>query len=355
MLRNKCLALLLPLAFCAAPTLAAAPPATRPAAAVQADWDDVSQSLRVLLPPPGDLTVSATRAEIAPSVLPHLRKGMALSRELYRSDVALRTVAVQRYYHLLAIAAFLGDHPAIVELDNARRGSNPQNAAFARHAWYLTRWWPRLKRPADASRILDELQPQAAATPADDGLASLLLQMREDLPADSPLRPEIETLITAHLRGPLAQAAITQFRFAEKRRSLLRKPLSLQAQTLSRKPFSTRALAGQTVLLHFGQTTSPEWEKQHHAFLELQSTLPPKVVFVTVLCDESAEAVTTYLAGRKEIPWTVVRDPDSPADFAAQYGVDQFPTSIVIGPDGMVMAVDITPDTAFLESIVPQP
>ena len=232
-------------ALAATPTPSASQPATAPAAAARSasqvmdDWNTTSQALRALLPPPRQLTSLEARAQVAPDALPLLRKALALTIEMFHANPTLPTVrsaARQHYFHILAIMAFLGDQPSIISLDDLRQHTTPENAPFARHAWYLTRWWPCLNRPAEAQKVLDELQALAIANPADDDLASLLLQMREDLPPKSPLAPQIESIITTRLTGPLALAAIDRFRFAEKRRSLLGKPLLAKAPTIAGQP-----------------------------------------------------------------------------------------------------------------------
>jgi len=322
------------------------------------DWNSTSQALRAILPPPRDLTSLEARAKVAPDALPLLRKSLALTIEMFHANStlpAVRSAARQHYFHILAIMAFLGDHPSIISLDDYRRHTTPENAPFARHAWYLTRWWPRLNRPAEAQKVLDELQALAIANRTDDDLASLLLQMREDLPPMSPLAPQIESIITTHLTGPLALAAHDQFRFAEKRRSLLGKPLLVKAPTIAGQPFSTQSLAGQTLIVHFGLTTSPQWQTQHNALLQSFADLPANVAIVTILCDSSDDAVRTYLAQHKPIPWTVIREASDPSAFAAQYGVVEFPATIIISRDGIVRAVDVTPDDALLDSLQPPP
>lgn len=372
MLCTKCLAAIL-FALISATALAADPsvsstypasapaparaPTSRAAAQIMDDWNSTSQALRAILPPPRELTSLEARAKVAPAALPLLRKSLALTVEMFHADPSpsVRASARQHYFHILAIMAFLGDEPSITSLDSLRRDTTAENAPFARHAWYLTRWWPCLYRPADAHKVLDELQALAVANPTDDDLTSLFLQMREDLPPRSSLAPEIETIITSHLTGPLARVAQNQFRFAEKRHSLLGKPLLVKAPALSGQPFTSKSLMGQTVLLHFGITTSLQWQTQHNALLQQADSLPAKVAIVTILCDDSDDAVRTYLAQHKPIPWTAIRDTDDPSGFAAQYGVDQFPTTIILGPDGIVSAVDVTPDDALLDSLGPRP
>jgi hypothetical protein len=296
------------------------------------------------------------RKEAAPAAIPLLRQAIGIMDEMYAVGPATKADARKNHYHLLAILAFLDDKKAIAELDDARESNNREVARFGRHAWYLTQWWRNADDEKRSSEVLSELETLAKENPNDDDITSLLVQIREEGTVNPEQTKRIESIITEHLRGPFALKVIDQLKAADKRKTLLGKPLTLTCPTLAGKPFTTASLKGKSILVHFGMTTCIPWEEEQTRLLQIYQTVDPrKLEFVTVLCDTKQEDVQQYLDRHTDIPWPVLRDKEQPELFAAQYGIEDFPTTLVIGPDGIVEQVDVTPSQRLIDALTAAP
>lgn len=344
------------------PALQSATRPGRPAQEVLDKWKETSAALRAVLPSPQAVADPEVRKQTAPAALPLLRQALSLTDELYQVDPGTRERTRKMHYHLLAIMAFLGDGDAVAELSDARQSNHKEVARAGRHAWYLSQWWSNAEDPKRSAELLDELEGLAKESPDDDDLTNLLVQIREEGTATAEQSRRIEGIIGRHLRGPFAQRVVSQLKAAEKRRGLVGKPLVLAATTLAGKAFTTEALKGKTILVHFGATWCIPWEQEHNRLLEYYPDVDGRyLAIVTVLCDNKRADLETYLQRHKDIPWTVIRDgetegqPQRPGDFAAQYGVEDFPTTMVIGPDGRVQEVDVTPNAQLIEALQTPP
>ena len=271
-----------------------------------------------------------------------LNRTLALCDEMYQSDPPNRDRTRKLHYQLLAMLAFLDDKTALAELDDARQGNMRDIAILGRHAWYLAQWWKNVEDEKKSAALLDELEKLATANPLDDDLAALLIQLQQEGTADDAQLHRLETIITAHLRGPLALKFTAEIKLAEKRRSLLGKPLLISAPTLKGQPFTSKSLLGHLVLVHFGISSLGPWEQEHNLLLQQYAKLQDQdIQVITILCDEKQEDVDQYVQRHRAIPWPVLRDPTRPANLAALYGIEQFPQALLLAPDGTVKQVDV--------------
>ena len=332
-------------------------PTTLPArgvAAIMADWKDTAEALRAILPGPQAAIDPQARKQIAPIALPLLRQSVVLADEMYHSDPAARERSRKLHYQMLAVMTLLGDPDAQAELDDARQSNRKDIALLGRHAWYLAQWWSNVEDPTRSAKVLDEIEQLAIAAPKDDDLTIILLQMREEGTAGKSQDQRMQAIITGRLQGPMAHHVTGQFKAAEKRRSLIDKPLVIAGATLDGKPFSTTSLRGKRVIVHFGATWCGPWQQEHNALLQQFAAVSDRLAIVTVLCDKPDQDVEIYQQRHKEIPWPVLRDRTNPLAFAAEFGVEDLPTTIIIGPDGTVEQVDVTPNLKLLQALLAQ-
>lgn len=334
-------------------------PTTRPLRAsreVLADWREATDALRAILPSPQAVADPEARKQVAPQAVPALKRALAITDELYQVDSASRAQTRQTHYHLLAILAYLDDADALAELDDARQSNHKEVALLGRHAWYLAQWWRNAADPAKSATLLDELEALAKQKPTDDDLTSLLVQIREEGTSGKEQTARIEAIIRDHLRGPAALRVIDQLKASDKRKTLLGKPLVIDGTTLQGKRFSSASFKGKYVVVHFGATWCGPWEQEHNRLMELYPDLDTtRVALVTVLCDLKPQAMADYRACHKEIPWPTLWEaptadsPRRPISFAAEYGVEDLPTTLVIAPNGICELVDVTPSPKLLE------
>lgn len=339
-------------ALCADPASLPPPGADRTPSRLIADWQILSEELRGVLPSPLTIIDEERRAEVAPAAIPLLRRAISLNAEIYQVVPQARSECRQKHYQFLAVLSLLNDPAAISELDDARESNVREIATFGRQAWYRSRWWKSVGHPEAADALLTEIESLAKTSPEDDQLAGILLGFRED-GLVSPAQDKRIRQIIGQMAGPMARAAADQLKAADKRASLIGKPLLIAAQTVDGKAFTTQSLAGRPILIHFGRATSEQWQEQHNVLL--QATRPADLAIVTVFCDDNASDLRNYIARHREIPWPALWPKENPAGFAAQYGIEQLPNCILIGPDGKVIATDILPTEETLAALIPSP
>lgn len=344
-MKTSCLILLACLAaspvFAADPALAPTTRSTRRPDEIQRDWVEASEALRAVLPSPQAVADPQARLQVAPIATPLLKRALDITDEMYQSDASTRARSRQLHYHLLSILAFLDDRDALLELSDARQSNHREVAALGRHYWYLAQWWRNAEDPKASAALLDELERLAIESPTDDDLATLLAQIRQEGTANDAQLHRVESIIIKRLRGPFAQIVIAELQAAEKRRSLQGKPLLISAPTLAGKPFSTQSLQGHPVIVHFGVTACGPWEQEHNQLLQQFEKLQASGVrIVTILCDPNRDTIDLYIQRHREVPWPMLRDPASPANFAAQYGIEQFPVTLILSADGTVQQTD---------------
>ena len=351
------LTLIVVFAFCfCCPVARSADPGTtnpsprRTASDIFKDWQVVSQKLRGLLPAPLAMADPERRVEVAPAAILLLRQAISLNGELYHTSPDAQPAARRNHYQYLSILALLDDKAAIAELDEARQSNVRDISNQARQAWFVSRWWKSNGDDTVAAGLLDELEQLARQAPADDSIAATLLSFQQEGSATPEQNLRITQIITKHLTGPLASAAIEQFKSAAKRASLVGKPLLISGTTLEGKAFSTQSLKGKAILVHFGATWCGPWQVQHN--LMLQTQWPSDVAVVTILCDEEEGPLRQYWEQHRTPAWPVLWSKEDPTGFAAQYGVEQLPTTILIDSSGKVLATDIDPDEATVKALI---
>lgn len=101
-------------------------------------------------------------------------------------------------------------------------------------------------------------------------------------------------------------------------------------------PITLAALKGKVVLLDFWGVWCSPCRKEMPALVELQRTYAERgLVVVTIHTPEKADQVRDYLKEQK-IPLMVAIDT---GDTAKAYGVDEFPTYVLIDRDGLVVSL----------------
>jgi peroxiredoxin len=312
----------------------------RPPVDVIRDWRDNSRRLRELLPSPRAIMDVDKRAEVAPLSIPLLWRGVRLADEMAVADPASRDDSARLRFHFLAILSFLDDPAAARELATAKESNHRQTAMLGRDATFLAQWWKSGDDPKSQNRTLDDIAVLVKESPADDDLTHLLAFLRDEGAADDSIVRRIESIIMDDLRGPVAIKLGEQFKIHAKLRAMVDKPLVLSGIDVDGKAFTTAHLAGKVVLIDFGATWCQPWTEQLTELRKLQADRAGRgLAIVTVLCDENAQNVRDFLA-REPIAWPVVRDPEKPVLFAAQYGVELLPTIFLIDRKGVLRHVD---------------
>lgn len=330
--------------------------AVRPAADVFRDWQDNARRLRELLPSPMALADLDKRAEVAPVAIPLLWRAVDLAAEMALADPPTRERSEHLRYYSLAVLTFLDDVKAQALLEEARDSNLRSTARMGRDAMIFARWWRSAEDPAAQNKVLDDLQDIAKDNPKDDDVANMLVAMREEGAANDAVAGRIEQIVIQNLHGPKAEAFAEQFKAAAKLRSLKNKPLVLTGVTLDGKPFSSADLAGKVILVDFGATWCQPWRQQLTDLRKLYDDRASRgLAIITVLCDKNLDNIHEFLA-REPLPWPVLRDGKEPEAFAAQYGVEMFPTPFLIDRKGVVRHVDGTGKLAVLaEELLQEP
>jgi len=101
-------------------------------------------------------------------------------------------------------------------------------------------------------------------------------------------------------------------------------------------PIALAALKGKVVLLDFWGVWCRPCRQEMPALVELQRTYAERgLVVVAIHTPEKADLVRDYLK-KQEIPLIVAIDT---GDTAAAYGVDEFPTYVLVDREGLVVSL----------------
>lgn len=111
------------------------------------------------------------------------------------------------------------------------------------------------------------------------------------------------------------------------------------------KPLRLSSLRGQYVVLDFWGSWCPWCIKGFPRMKEYYKKYEGKFEILGIDCNEGMEAWKASVE-EQQLPWLHVYNPNG-SDVLEAYGIQGFPTKVIIGPDGKVVRTIIGEDPAF--------
>ena len=328
------------------------PAAPRADATIDADLKQTVTALRDALAG-GVVTDPAKRAVAAPSVIPLLRKEIALFDELgdAHHNASMYSVVQQRNGAMLYLFA---DKPTVDRVDASAAAGDPT----ARGAQLNARWIGA-GLDADAQQpIAADLVKLDAAHPTEEPLTLLTYSM-----SSSAVSPELKSQLmdaVKQMHTPVAtrisQMADRQAAAARKLNAIADHPLTVSETTVDGKPFTSADYKGKVVLVDFWATWCGPCKAELPRVKDLYAKYHDKgLEIVGVSNDFSAGAVTTYTA-KNGMPWVELLDANAAAaqkwnPTTLGYGVMGIPTMFLIDRKGVCRTVEAR---GSMEEMIPK-
>jgi len=347
-----------------------APPTTGPGAApstapagrqtqdILSDLQATAGQLQQLLgaSPEASMTDQAKRDELAPKVLPLLKKMSGFADELSASQPMFAEQGKRMKMQLAVPRAIFGDAEARAMLDQSAKSADKAEAITAQTSLLMADWMMSNKNVDSQSKMLDQADAMAKANPQSDEVTALLFGMSKSSPANDTIAKRAKDSALA-MNTPFAK----QFKQMEdseaKLKSVENKPLTITGTTVDGKPFSTDPWKGKVVLVDFWATwcgpclqelpkVKDIYQKYHEKGLEI----------VGVSNDYKGDDLKQFMTKNPDMPWPQLFDPKAAESqswnpITTGFGIDGIPTMFLIDKKGVCRTVEAREN---MEELIPK-
>lgn len=198
---------------------------------------------------------------------------------------------------------------------------------------------PTRKRIAEALKFLQEASPQ----PSDVTLAyttGQLAEMSDDREFASKTYEAMVKVFAASKNPKLAEFA-TVLQGVVRRLNLVGQEMKIEGKVLDGAAFDWSKFRGKVVAVEFWASPYPSCLREIRDLKQYYDQYHAKgLEIVGVSLDRKLANVREFIKANA-IPWTTVVDESKPNPTIAYYGVMNLPTTILVGRDGRVVAIDL--------------
>jgi peroxiredoxin len=309
---------------------------------VIADLQATGQQLKNVLESPEVLLDAAKRQEIAPNVIPPMKKLVSLFDELATVEERAKSQAMTAQRQLLAMLAVMGDADSAATLEKRAQG---KDSAQWKATQLLVRWWLANKDAAAQTNVLDDVEKLAKANSKDEQLAPVIAMFIEQAAANDQLRDRAEKIVLNDLKSQTALGLAPGIQAAAKLRGLTGKPLIIEGQATDGSKFSTAQWKGKVILVDFWATWCPpcreELPRVKKAYADFHKD---GLEILGVSSDRSEPALKTFMTENPDMPWPQLFDATAAAKrqwhpLAETYGITGIPTMFLIDKKGILRTV----------------
>lgn len=262
-----------------------------------------------------------------------------------------RVEAIHAKLIALAVLAQTGDAPAAAKLaklpGELEKAGLADLARDAKAIVFQTRIQSAQQSGPEAYRkLVDELKKFLAAGPIGRREAALAMMAARgaEMTGDNELAVEVYhdmgKMLASSDDAAIASAG-SQLEGSARRMGLVGKKMVVKGTTLGGKPFDWSKYAGKVVLVDFWATWCPACVAEIPNILENYSLYHDRGFDVVGIDLDEDRAQVAAFVEEKQLPWTVLFDGDlGDQSMADYYGVTAIPTTVLVGADGKVVALD---------------
>lgn len=308
---------------------------------IQKDLNETGKAIAEVMPGMDAMAEASKRAELAPKVVPLMRKMTNLLGEMVVVRPGVKQQVAQVQMEMRGLMAMLGDKQADDELAKLSVSPDEGEAAASKSWSVLARWVKARPDPAAQEKLALELAAIARDQPRNEMVAQTA-SMMTDSAATPALAEQVEKVVTGTLKGEMAEQVGKSMGARRRLNTLVGQPLVVEGPTVDGKPFTTAPWKGKVVLVDFWATWCPPCMAELPAIKKVYADYHDKgLEIVSLSSDRDADALKAHLAKDKEMAWPQMFDPGKTEwhPLAEKFGVEQLPTMFVIDRKGVVRTV----------------
>ncbi len=337
-------------------------PTTQPLTAAK-DKDAVMASLkadlaafRAAFPSPRLLTDGAARAKAAPSVLPAMAKVYADFGDLGQVEPAAKDQADGARSQFTSMMAAFGDPAAQARLAAAADSRDPAVALEGKGQQLLVQWWTTSEDAVAQAKVADQVEALAKAHVDSVPLTEQMMNMSQMGSASPALTRRLQSLVSDTMKNPAVDEAKAQIAAAEKVAAFTDKPVTIAGKTVDGKAFTTADWKGKVVLVDFWATWCGPCVAELPRVEQIYADNHAKgLEIVGVSNDQTADALTQFVAKNGKMPWPQLFDANAPAGgfnpITSGFGIVGIPTMFLIDKKGVCRTVDARDN---METMIPK-
>ena len=142
-------------------------------------------------------------------------------------------------------------------------------------------------------------------------------------------------------KDPTIQSIVASFEGTLRRTKLVGSEMIVKGNTVNGKPFDLAALKGKVVMVDFWATWCPSCVQEIPNVKRQYANYHAKgFEVVAISADQDRPRLDEFLA-QNEIPWINLHEDEGRHSAILYYGIHSFPTTVIIGKDGKVVAMNL--------------
>jgi thiol-disulfide isomerase/thioredoxin len=325
---------------------------------IQEDIGTNLKSLREVLSSPAMLADAATRTQVAPKVVPLIKKIVADLDEMVGVRPDLKSKIEPAKIDYLAMLATFGDADGTKQLATMAASKDDAEMINGQSGQLESQWMIAGKDAAMQKPVVDALEKLDLAH-SDSNILTKDTFTFGQTAASPELQARLKTLATG-MTSPFAQQIKAQLARQEQGEAEIKshegKPVAIVGKDPNGKDFTSADYKGKVVLVDFWATWCGPCKAELPRVKQIYSQYHPKgLEIVGVSNDYDVDALKKFVVD-DEMPWQEVYDAAAGADhkwnpITLSFGINGIPTMFLIDKKGILRTVDAREN---MEEMIPK-